>query len=144
MAYHASPPRKVTEWTLDAAAAADSLPSVAADFKNLEASYVTHANGFASSVFAVLPDKHQYDRLRFSFGPVTQDTVTSATMAIYARHADGSISLLGTSDLTADGTFPDIEAQNYQATYAAILQEFTGTAISVDVFIQGEHQGYLN
>lgn len=143
MAYRASPPRKVSAWSQAAASAADSVPSAVADFVNLEQSTITHEDGFATPVFAIMPDKHNYDRIRFTFGGLVLNTVTSATMAAYAYHADGSVSLLGTSELAADDTFPAIETENYQALYAVILQEFTGTAITVDVFVQGVHQGYV-
>ena len=146
MAYRASPPRKVDAWSKDAVGSAESAPSVAADFVNLEQSTLTHEDGFATPVFAILPDKHDYDIVRFAFGPTTLGNAdNTATVAVYAYHSGGSISLVGTSDLTDAGTLPAIEGENYQALYAVIVQAVSGTtaALTVDVFVQGVHQGYV-
>lgn len=144
MPFRASPPRKVGAWTKETLTDAESVPSAAADFVNLEQSTVTMSGGFGTPVFAILPDKHHYDKIRFSFGAPTLDAVTAATMAVYALHADGSVSLVGTSELAANGTFPAIETENYQARYAVILQALTGTELTaMDVFVQGLHEGYV-
>lgn len=144
MAYRASPPRKVPEWSKAALTAAEAVPSDAEDFVNLEQSTMTHNEGFATPVFAVMPDKHNYDRIRFAFGAPVLDAVTAATMAVYAYHGDGSVSLVGTSELSDANVFPPIEAENYQALFAVVLQSITGTALtSLDVFVQGVHQGYI-
>lgn len=147
MAQRASPPRKVAAWTKTAVAADETVPSAVADFVNLEASHVTHSGGFASGVYAILPDKHDYDRLRVLFGPVTLGgTVTAATAELYARISDGTVLLLGTSVLTAAGALPPIEVENYQALYAVVVNGLTGAGAEVtfDVAVQGVHQGYIN
>lgn len=146
MAYRASPPRKVAAFSKSAVAAAESDPSVVGDFTNLEQSTVTMSGGFGTPVFAILPDKHDYDKIRFSFGPVTLGNADNeATLAVWAYHADGSISLLGTSELSANDTFPEITAENYQALYAVTVKTLSGTtaAVTADVFVQGVHEGYL-
>lgn len=146
MAYRASPPRKVSpEWTkTNVDTAAEAVPA-RAGFVNLEKSTMVHSGGFAQGVYAIMPDKHDYDRLRFAFGPVTvAGTVTAATMAVYAMLSDDSVVLVGTSDLSAAGTFPPIEGENYQGVYAVIVESLTGTGnISLETFVQGVHQGYV-
>lgn len=145
MAYRASPARKVTEFSKDTIEAAEAAPAVAADFVNLERSTIVHDGGFAQGEFALLPDKHDYDHLRFVFGPTTLgNTVTSATITIWVRGSDGSVHIFGSSDLTA-GQFPAIEGENYQGTYAATVSAIAGTdqELSVDVFVQGVHVGYV-
>lgn len=146
MAYRASPPRKVTAFSKAAVADAEAAPTVVGDFTNLEQSTITHEDGFATPVFAILPDKHHYDRLRFSFGPVTLGNADNeATLAVWAYQSDGSISLVGTSVLSADNVFPAVESENYQALYAVTVQTLTGTtsAVTVDTMVQGVHQGYV-
>ena len=147
MAQRASPPRKVAAWTKAAVAANETVPSAAADFVNLEASHVTHDGGFASGVYAILPDKHDYDRLRILFGPPTlAGTVTTASAVLYARLSDGTVLMLGSSDLTAAGTLASIEVENYQALYSVVVRGLTGggATVSFDVAVQGIHQGYIN
>lgn len=146
MAFRASPPRKVADWTKTAVAAAETVSTTRADYVNLEQSTVTHANGFAHGVYAIFPDKHHYDRLRFSFGSVTLGgTVTAATVAVYAMLSDDSVVLVGESELSSAGTFPAIEAENYQAVYDVVVTAITGTTptATMDVFVQGVHQGYI-
>lgn len=149
MAQRASPPRLVPEFTKTDVAAAEVFGTAfdADDFVNVERSTIRHAGGFAQGEFAVLPDKHHYDRIRFTFGPVTTDgTVTGATLAVWALGSDGEVRLLGTSELSAAGVFPDVEAENYQATYYVAVQAIAGSGaeVSVKTFIQGVHQGYVN
>lgn len=145
MPYRASPPRKVDAWTKTTQATAEAVPSAVADFVNLEQSTIRHSGGFATPVFALLPDKHHYDKLRFIFSAPTLDAVTAATMAVYARSSDGTVSLLGTSELSDADTFPEITVENYQATYSVIVQAVTttGDGVSVDVSVQGVHEGYI-
>lgn len=145
MAFRASPPRKVAAWTKTEVAAAEAVPTVRASFVNLEQSTMVHANGFAQGVYAILPDKHHYDRLRFSFGPVDNDGATAATVSVFAMLSDDSVVLVGQSDLTDADTFPAIEGENYQAVYAVVVTALDGTEeeVSFDVFVQGVHQGYI-
>lgn len=149
MAFRASPPRRVPQFSKVEADAAEvfGVDFAVADFVNLERSTVRHEGGFAQGEFAILPDKHHYDRLRFYFGPVTLGgTVTAATLAVWSVGADDQVLLLGTSELSASGVFPPVEAENYQARYYVSLALLTGSAspeVSVETFIQGIHQGYV-
>lgn len=149
MAFRASPPRRVPQFSkveADAVEVFDTDFDVT-DFVNLERSTVTHADGFAQGEFAILPDKHHYDRLRFYFGPVTTGgTVTGATLAVWSVGADNQVLLLGTSVLSAAGVFPPVEAENYQARYYVSVAAIDGSSspqISVETFVQGIHQGYV-
>jgi hypothetical protein len=146
MANRASPPRRVAAWT-KTAATTEAVPTARASFINLEASHVVHANGFAQGVYAILPDKHDYDRIRISFGPVTKGNADNvATAAVYAMLSDDSRVLLGTSALASGSTvIAPIEFENFQAVYAVVLLGVAGTgaAITTQVFVQGVYQGYL-
>lgn len=145
--YRASPPRKVAAWTKAAVGSAEPTPSAAADFVNLYRSTITHSGGFATPEFAILPDKPNYDHLRFSFGPVTQGgTVTSAHVSVYERLADGSVTLLGERALTSAGGFLELTVENRQATYAVIVSEIAGTTptVSFDVFVAGVHENLIS
>lgn len=145
--YRASPPRKVSAWTKTDVSAAEPAPSAADDFVNLARSTITHADGFATPEFAILPDKANYDKIRFSFGPVTQaGTVSSATVSVYARLADGSVTLLGERELTAAGGFEPLTVENFQATYAVIVSEISGSGaeVSFDSFVAGVHENLIS
>jgi threonine dehydratase len=148
MAYRASPPRKVAAWTKTELSDAEAAPALVADFVNLEASHMTHSGGFAQGVFAIMPDKHDYDRIRFLFSNVVTADVASATVAVYVMLSGGDIVVAGTAALTAAGTIPAIEIENYQGLYSVILQAVTATEagtieFSTDVYVQGVHQGYI-
>jgi hypothetical protein len=146
MAYRASPPRRVDAWTKVALAAAEANPVTVAEFVNLEASHVTHEGGFSQGVYALFPDKHDYDRLRILFSmPVLVD-ILDATITLWGRQGTGPVYVLGTSQLRGDGTFPAIEVENYQALYAvtvSFLDPGALPALSVQAFVQGVHQGYI-
>jgi hypothetical protein len=146
MAFRASPPRKVAAWTKTAVEAAEAVPSTRAAFVNLEQSTMTHADGFAQGVYAILPDKHHYDRLRFLFGPVTLGNAdNTATVAVYEMLADDSVVLVGESALTAAKSFLPVTIENRQGMYAVIVKAVAGTtqAVTFNVFIQGVMQGYV-
>ena len=148
MAYRASPPRLVPEFDKVDAAAVEvfGVDFTAADFVNVERSGIRHEGGFARGEFAILPDKHHYDKIRFRFGPVAQANVGGASLAVWALGSDDVPHLLGTSVLGADGAFPDVEAENYQATYYVAVADIAGAGaeFSVQTFIQGVHQGYIS
>lgn len=146
MAFRASPPRKVAAWTKTAVASAEAVPSARTSFVNLEQSTMTHSGGFAQGVYAILPDKQDYDRLRFLFGPVTLGNAdNTATVAIYEMLADGSVLLVGESVLTAAKSFLPVEIENRQGMYAVIVKAVAGStaAVTFDVFVQGVMQGYI-
>lgn len=148
MSYRASPPRKIPAFTKTAVDDNEVFGDefTAADFVNLEASYMTHEGGFSHPVYALMPDKHQYDRIRFSFGPVTEaGTVTTASVQVWVIGSDGAPSLVGQSDLSAAGTFEAIEFENFQGTYYVAVAGLTGSepVVSFDTFIQGVYQGYV-
>ena len=146
MAYRASPPRIVPPFAKAAVDTVEAVPSTATDFTNLERSTVRHADGFASGEFAILPDKHDYDKLKFVFGPITAGgTLTTAAISIWVRGSDGSVHLFGTSTMT-DGLLPAIEGENYQGTYAATVSTISGAGgeITVNVFVQGVHVSHIS
>lgn len=144
--FRASPPRKVAAWTKTAVESAEAVPSARANFVNLEQSTMTHSGGFAQGVYAILPDKQHYDRLRVLFGPVTLGNADNeATVSVYEMLADDSVVLLGESALTDAGQLLPIEFENRQGVYAVIVSAISGTdaAITCDVFVQGVMQGYV-
>lgn len=146
MPFRASPLRKVAAWTKDEVDAAEAVPSARASFVNLEQSTMRHAGGFAQGVYAILPDKHHYDRLRFSFGPVTLGNAdNTSAVAVYEMLADDSVVLVGESVLTAAKGFLPVTIENRQGVYAVIVKTLAGTSaeISFDVFVQGVMQGYV-
>ena len=146
MAFRASPLRKVAAWTKTAVEAAETVPSARASFVNLEQSTMRHAGGFAQGVYAILPDKHHYDRLRFAFGPVTLGNAdNTSTVAVYEMLADDSVVLVGESALTAAKGFLPVTIENRQGVYAVIVKAVAGTsqAVTFNVFVQGVMQGYI-
>ena len=146
MAFRASPPRKVAAWTKTDVAAAETVPTARANFVNLEQSTMEHAGGFAQGVYAILPDKHHYDRLRVLFGPTTLGNADNdATVAVYEMLADDSVVLVGTSVLTDTGELLPVEFENRQGVYAVVVTAISGSSqeISFNVFVQGVMQGYV-
>jgi hypothetical protein len=145
MAHRASPPRIVGAFTKTTVAAAEAAPSAEGDFVNIERSTIRHEDGFAQGEFAILPDKHDYDNLRFIPRATALGAVTEATITIWVRLSDGNVVPFGTSELGADGSFPPIEGENYQGTYAATVSHVatTGDGVSATVAVQGVHVGYL-
>ena len=148
MAQRASPPRLVPDFEKAAVAAAEVLGAAfeTTDFVNLEQSTIRHSGGFAQGVYAILPDKHHYDRLRFTFGPTTLGgTVDSAMLTVWSLGADGEVTMFGESTLGANGQFPPIEGENYQAQYYLAVSAIAGAtpAVTVKAFVQGVHQGYV-
>lgn len=137
--HRSSPPRIVPGFEKDEVGSAESVAS--ATFVNLEASHVTHEDGFAHGVYAILPEKAEYDKLRFSFGvPTLAGTTPDFTLELWAKGSDGNAYLLGSSELSAAGTFPPIECENHQATYALVVAAVSGTntpTVSVTCFVQG-------
>lgn len=147
MSYRASPPRRVPAFFKDGLTDPESAVADG-DFVNLERSTVRHADGFAQGEYAILPDKHHYDRIRFLFGPVTVNTGTLSTLSVtvYVKTSDGSIVAAASSDVLADlKTIPPIEFENYQGLYSVKVTALTGSSedIDLDVFVQGVNQGYV-
>lgn len=140
MAYRASPPRIVPAFDKAAVAAAEAVPAET-EFISISNSQVTHANGYAAGVYGILPDKHMYDKLRFSFTPPTLGTAdTEATLSLWARLSDGEIIGLGESVLSAANQFPAIEVENYDARYYLTVSAITGgvgLAVTVKCAVQG-------
>jgi hypothetical protein len=130
MPFKASPLRSV---------AALDLTAVAAGSVSLSTSTVEHANGFASGVYAVLPDKHDYDYLRFSFGlPTMGNADNVCTLGVWMRQSDATFRLIGQTAL-ADGAFPEVDVPNYDGRYWIAPLVLTGTtpAVTVKVSVQG-------
>lgn len=144
MAYRASPPRIVPAFDKAAVAAAEAVPAETA-FVSISTTGVTHADGYASGVYAILPDKHVYDKLRFSFTPPTLGAnVADATLSLWGRLSDGSIIFLGESVLDARNQFPAVEIENYDARYYLTVSSITsdGAAAPVlDVTVRCAVQG---
>jgi len=106
---------------------------------SLSTSTVTHANGQAQGVYAVLPDKHDYDYLRFSFGaPALGSADVACVLGVWMRESDGSLRLIGQSTL-ANGEFPSVDVPNYDGRYWIAPLSFSGTTatLSVAVSVQG-------
>ncbi len=144
--YRASPPRRVPAFSKAAVNAVQAVPSAEGDFVNLYRSTMRHEGGFAQGEFAILPDLPNYDHLRFVFGPLTTaGTVSGATVTVWSRGSDGSVTRFGSSDLAADNSFPAIEAESYQATFAVTVSGLSGAGatVSFDVSVQGVHVGYV-
>lgn len=138
--HRSSPPRNVPAFAKVGVDAAETLNT--ADFVNLERSTIRHADGFARGEYAILPEKAEYDRLRFSFGGIDLTDVDDATLALWALGSEGPPYLLGTSALAADGTFPAIECENHQATYFLYVQSLTEASegdadLNLQCFVQG-------
>lgn len=136
--HRSSPPRRVPDLAITAATEVGD-PSEAT-FVNLFASHVQHEGGFARPVYGILPDMPEYDRLRFSFGvPTLAGTDPDATIQLWGKGSEDAPFLLGESALSAAGTFPAIEVDNHQGTFAIIVGGISGTGaeLSVDVFVQG-------
>jgi len=147
--YRASPPRAVSAFAKASVSAAEvyGVDFALTDFVNLERSTVTHSGGFATGEFALLPDKAQYDRVRFLFGkPTMGNADNTCTLELWVVGSDGTPYLAGTSELSAEGTFPAIEIENYQGRYFIAVGAVDGTSaeVSVDVMVQGTYQGYVN
>lgn len=142
MAYRASPPRRVPEMA-KAAVAAVEVPGVdftEADFVSISSTGVTHQDGYASGVYAVLPDKHAYDKLRWSFTvPEFFAADNTATLTLFARLSDGEIINIGESVLNASNLFPSFEVENYDARYFLAVTALGGTTptVSVTPVVQG-------
>lgn len=137
----ASPPRKVTALgKTTQAAEVLGTDFTQADFISLSDTGVAISGGFAQGVFAVMPDKHLYQKLRFSFGiPTVTGAPTDATLRLLVRDAEGNVTVAGTSTLAADGSFPEIEIDNFDARYYLQVTFVGGTtpAVTVDTFLQG-------
>lgn len=137
--HRSSPPRKVAAFSKDEVGSAESVAS--ATFVNLERSTIRHADGFAHGEYAILPEKAEYDRIRFSFGvPTLAGTDPNFTLELWAKGSEDEPYLLGSSELSSAGTFPPIEADNHQATYALVVAAVAGTnspTVTVDCFVQG-------
>lgn len=140
--HRASPLMPVPQFTKTTVAAAEvfGVDFAATDFVNLERSRVIHSGGFAQGEPAILPDKKDYDLLVFSF---TRPTVVGdATLALWAVGSDKTPYLLGTSELSADGTFPSITVDNFQAEYYLAVDAISGESaeVSVEVAVQGTYR----
>jgi len=147
MPYRASPLRNVPDLALAAVgigSGAGGAHVAGTDFTqaaavSLSTSTVQHSSGFASGVYAVLPDKHNYDMLRFDFGqPVMGNADNTCTLGIWMRESDGGLRLIGQSVL-ANGVFPSVDIPNYDGRYWIAPVELAGTApaVTVAVSVQG-------
>lgn len=144
MPYRASPPRIIPAFDKAAVVAAEAVPAETS-FVSISNTGVTHADGYASGVYAILPDKHGYDKLRFSFtNPSIGANVTGATLSLWGRLSDGEIIFLGESVLDARDQFPALEIENYDARYYLTVSSITSDgaatpdlAITVKCAVQG-------
>lgn len=138
--YRASPPRFITALAKTTVGSAESMPATSA-FINLERSTVTHDGGYAAGEYALLPDKAQYDMIRIGFGQVTlAGTNPAFTLQVWGVGSEDVPYLLGTSVLSADGTFPAVEFENHQNRITVIVASVGGTntpTVSVTPFVQG-------
>lgn len=142
MAYRASPPRIIPAFNKVEVAAVEAVPAET-EFVSISTSTVQHADGFATGVYAILPDKHLYDKLRFSFtNPTLANADNTATLALWGRLSDGEIIFLGESELNAAGQFPPIEVENYDARYFVTVSALGGTtpAVTVKTAVQGIYE----
>ncbi len=149
----ASPPLPVKDLDLVNITAVDNAPSES-DAISLAQSDVRIADGFAQPLNAVLPDKHDYQRLRFrvipwdhsggSGGNGITGSPTDAEVTIWQRTADGAMIPFGDgpAKLQADGTFTEVEGDNHDARYYATVTTLTGgtsPAVNARVYVQGVH-----
>lgn len=147
--YRASPPRTVAAFAKAAVAAAEVLDTdfAVTDFVNLERSTVTHSGGFATPEYALVPEKAQYDRIRFMFGkPTMGNADNTCTLELWVVGSDSANPYLaGQSELGADGLFPAIEIENFQGRYYIAVGAIDGTdaEVTVAVSVQGTYQGYI-
>lgn len=144
--YRASPPRSVSGFAKTAVGAPEvyNTDFDADDFLNLFRSTVRHEGGFAHGEYALMPDMAQYDRLRVIFGvPTLVGTDPDFTLQLWGMGSEEIPQLLGTSELSADGTFPPIEFDNFQSRYYLAVGSVGGTdnpAVTVEALIQGVYE----
>lgn len=127
-----------------AAVAAVEVPGVdftEADAISLSTTGVSIEGGFATPLNAVLPDKHLYQRLRFSFTPpVLGAADNEVTLVLWERTPDGELIEAGRSVLDATDLLPAIEVDNHDARYYLGVEAISGAAakaVTTKVFVQG-------
>lgn len=144
--YRASPPRSVKEFEKEDVGAVEvfGVDFDSDDFVNLFRSTVRHEGGFAHGEYALMPDLAQYDRVRVIFGvPTLAGTDPDFTLQLWGIGSEDIPYLLGTSELSADGTFPPIEFDNFQSRYYLAVGAVGGTSspeVSVTAAIQGVYE----
>ena len=140
----ASPFVRISAFDKAAVTSAESAPAETAAV-SLSESTVSWSGGFATPVNAVLPDKHDYQRVKFRVAPVgagITGTPTAVEVTIWERTADGVMLPAGVAELQADGTFSEVEVDNHEARYYATVSTITGGTspeVTVGVWIQGVH-----
>lgn len=138
----ASPWVRLTDFDKAALTSAESAPAETAAI-SLSESTVSWSGGFATPVNAPLPDKNDYQRLRFQVAPVgagVTGTPTAVEVTIWERTADGVMLPAGISELQDDGSFSAVEVDNHPARYYATVSTITGGTspeVTVGVWIQG-------
>lgn len=139
MPYRASPLRNVPDMAR-ASVAASEVEGTDFDGTNavsISTSTVTHANGQAAGVYAVLPDKHNYDYLRFSFKSTITGTAAGVVLGLWQRESDGGMRRVGSSTYVA-GEFPVIEIPNTDGRYFLAVDDIaSATGVDVDISVQG-------
>jgi hypothetical protein len=140
----ASPLVRIDAFDKAAVASAESAPAETAAI-SLSESTVSWSGGFATPVNAVLPDKNDYQRLKFVVAPVGAGITgapTAVEVTIWERTADGVMVNAGVAELQADGTFTDVEVDNHPARYYATVSTITGGTspeVTVGVWVQGTY-----
>jgi len=140
----ASPLVRIDDFDKSAVASAESAPAETAAI-SLQTSTVQYSGGFATPVMAVLPDKHDYQKLRFVVAPVGAGVTggpSAAEVTIWERTPDGVMVPAGVAELQADGTFSEVEIDNHDARYYATVSTLTGGTspeVTVGVWVQGVH-----
>lgn len=110
---------------------------------SLSTSDHTITGGFAQPTFAIMPDKHMYQKLRFTLEAIGAGVTggpSALEVTLWERTPDGEVIPAGVFELQADGTFTDVEIDNHDARYAVTLSTLTGgttPAITAGVWVQG-------
>ena len=140
----ASPLVRVSDFDKAAVTSAEAAPAETVAI-SLSESTVTWADGFATPVNAALPDKNDYQRLKFVVAPTgagITGTPTAVEVTIWERTADGVMVAAGVAELQADGTFSAVEVDNHPARYWATVSTITGGTspeVTVGVWVQGTY-----
>lgn len=140
----ASPLIRIPDFDFAAVAATQAKPAETAAI-SLQTSDVRITDGFAQPINAIMPDKHEYQRLRFSLVPTGAGVAggpSALEVTLWQRTPDGEMDRAGVFALNADGTFSDVEIDNHDARYAVSLSTLTGgtsPALTAAVYVQGVH-----
>lgn len=134
---------RIGDFDKAAVGSAESAPT-AAECISLGQSDMEVSGGFAHPINAPMPDKHDYERLRFVIAPVGAGITgapTSVEFTLWERTPDGEVIPASASvALAADGTIPAIEIDNHDARYGFTVSTLSGgttPAVTVGVWVQG-------